>query len=1030
MPDTRVPDGSDITKAKLEFTADGDNGLPEFFFRIKQNSRNICSLSPTELSDYDVLSAMFNSMPTLITHQYTTDHSYSREFTRDTQDGANFLQAIKDHLSLNWFGLTLSDWEYYTWGNWHVPTNSVKLTIWYTPPQQTVVQQYSDATAFGTPDHYEAPSFASYPLGYTFHLPTGTTQYFRADTNLRSYQDRVEKYHDWGDNDYRNHHPFTIPLSVVQYTAKLKPAVDASFQTYLIDGGTGGTVEFSDPWVRDDNSDGIAVRNRGTSPNWHPLGASSSPLISNPWYKGVFLDEGGEDPVISPPYYSVRASLVLPQLNGCDWVFQGWEYDPNKIEFRQDGQNPPEGYDQKPLVFKQGGASLTARYKAHFRSNSLVATGSSSQRKIGYYYDRYHLVYESAGDIWYTTAIDGTTWIPEVMVSRGAGKAHNPSIAERGWEDDVLYISWVDTTVRQGATGYDICVRRLNLSESQWDPIEPIVDPEFPSGTGFARADAKPVAVAYSEYNIWPHVVVAYEGAGSGIRYSLKSYNEEYSASVWKTAIVPSTGPNSGRPSMTLGHDAGWNNDYLVLTYDSSYAIRIATSTNFEQSPSCSFVLFNAPQTVPAASGFLVHSFSSVDVDHSGRQHVTWHSHDEGLAGTDVALHRSRDLSGNWSVLNEFVSELVDGPNVTTSISARLDGGGGTVLFSDRSNLLNYASSDGIHWEFLGYTYYPTGVKYPSLSPKAFLFEEASVITKNSSPLTEVAFELRDNSGGLQKTLAVHDQLPDPSLIKHYQRIDLADTTGDAWLSLALGNAALVDQNGSVIRKIDFACSADRSRGGLGLRSASFTLPSGISFKGDVRAIGKAPRTGAEISLNLINNKTGATIATLLREEAAADSRIQLANTINSTVVGIDQSQELAVVATLGGIDAAKFVVDSVQMTVVKAPPSGLQKQQISGEGETTPIVYALHSNYPNPFNPATTLRYDLPMAGNVSLVVYDLLGRQVSELVRGYVVAGSHSVTWNALSLASGMYIARFMVVDDLGQSKINQVTKLILMK
>ncbi len=648
MPDTRIPDGSDITKAKLEFTVnEGRDGFDDFHFRIKKNSRNICSLTPSDLEDQDLLETIFNSMPTLINNQTAPNNSsYSREFTPDTQDGLNFLQAIKDQLPLDWFGLTLSDYNLWTQSR-VVPTGSVKLTIWYTPPQQTVVQQYADDTIFGTPDHYEPPVFASYPLGYTFHLPTGSTQYFRADTNLKSYQGHFEKYHDWGDNDYRNHHGFTIPLAVTQYTAKLKPAVDASIQTYLIDGGTGGTVEFSDPWVRDDNTDGIAVRNRGTGPAWHALGASSSPLISNPWYKGVFRNEGGAGPGISPPYYSVRASLVLPQLNGCDWVFQGWEYDPNKIEFRQDGQNPPEGYDQKPLVFKQGGGSLTARYKAHFRSNSLLATGSSSQRKIGYYYDRYHLVYESAGDIWYTTAIDGVTWTPEFMVSRGAGKARNPSIAERGWDDDVLYVAWVDTTVRPGATGYDICVRRLNLSESQWGSTEAIVHPDFPSGTGFARADARPVAVAYSESSTLPHVIVAYEGAGTGIRYSLKSYNDNYGTSVWKTEVVSTTGTNSGRPSMTLGHDAGWNNMYLVLTYDSTYAIRIATSTNFQENPICSYVLFNTPVTIPGSIDFFMHAYSCVDVDNTGRQHITWRALDEGLGGSDVALHRSRDLSDN-----------------------------------------------------------------------------------------------------------------------------------------------------------------------------------------------------------------------------------------------------------------------------------------------------------------------------------------------------------------------------------------------
>ena len=71
-----------------------------------------------------------------------------------------------------------------------------------------------------------------------------------------------------------------------------------------------------------------------------------------------------------------------------------------------------------------------------------------------------------------------------------------------------------------------------------------------------------------------------------------------------------------------------------------------------------------------------------------------------------------------------------------------------------------------------------------------------------------------------------------------------------------------------------------------------------------------------------------------------------------------------------------------------------------------TPEPFALHQNYPNPFNPTTTIHYDLPEDSDVKLVVFDLLGRRVTELVTGRVVAGSHSEDWDASEVSSGVYI------------------------
>ncbi len=77
------------------------------------------------------------------------------------------------------------------------------------------------------------------------------------------------------------------------------------------------------------------------------------------------------------------------------------------------------------------------------------------------------------------------------------------------------------------------------------------------------------------------------------------------------------------------------------------------------------------------------------------------------------------------------------------------------------------------------------------------------------------------------------------------------------------------------------------------------------------------------------------------------------------------------------------------------------------------PDTYRLLSNYPNPFNPSTTIRYELPRASYVKLGVCDVLGREVAVLVNDAKDAGYHSVSFDAAGLASGMYFYRLQAGD-----------------
>jgi hypothetical protein len=94
-----------------------------------------------------------------------------------------------------------------------------------------------------------------------------------------------------------------------------------------------------------------------------------------------------------------------------------------------------------------------------------------------------------------------------------------------------------------------------------------------------------------------------------------------------------------------------------------------------------------------------------------------------------------------------------------------------------------------------------------------------------------------------------------------------------------------------------------------------------------------------------------------------------------------------------------------------------------------SPEVYAL-SAHPNPFNPSTTIQFASPTDGQLKLTVLDVLGREIAVLANGYYVAGYHQVSWNASNAASGIYLARLIATNEVGQVKFSRVEKLLLAK
>ena len=93
-------------------------------------------------------------------------------------------------------------------------------------------------------------------------------------------------------------------------------------------------------------------------------------------------------------------------------------------------------------------------------------------------------------------------------------------------------------------------------------------------------------------------------------------------------------------------------------------------------------------------------------------------------------------------------------------------------------------------------------------------------------------------------------------------------------------------------------------------------------------------------------------------------------------------------------------------------------------KSSTLPTSFMLHQNFPNPFNPTTTIEYELPNNSRVTLSVYDILGRELVTLVDGEETVGNHEVSFDASRFASGIYFYR---IETPGFTK---VMKMVLIK
>ncbi len=163
----------------------------------------------------------------------------------------------------------------------------------------------------------------------------------------------------------------------------------------------------------------------------------------------------------------------------------------------------------------------------------------------------------------------------------------------------------------------------------------------------------------------------------------------------------------------------------------------------------------------------------------------------------------------------------------------------------------------------------------------------------------------------------------------------------------------------------------------------------------------------------------------LFSDYSTTDTVLFLTPEIAFTEKATDRAQTFTInwnITAYDGVDSTSSINGPLTFVMINSSLG------IANEG-LVPEKFALHQNYPNPFNPSTRIEFDLPSQTQIRLIVYDIMGRQVSTILKESMVPGYHRIVWNGrdrrgLQVPSGIYIAR-LVTEEYSKS-----IKMVLMK
>ncbi len=853
-----------------------------------------------------------------------------------------------------------------------------------------------------------------------------------------------------------NHAEVPINSNDHSVYGRFLPAEQATVQTALLDGGTpGGTINFADPWLIDATDRYGTPTNRGMSAalknRASPFTIDLTTSYGGDVYKGVLLNQDLTfDPTL--PYYTVSAPA--PQtINGFSSFFLNWGG--TNVTYQNSGSA------QTGVVFTNSGATATANYKAHLASFSSTATAANNQRKIAQAENgTYCIVYTSSDRIWFCTGTDGYNWSNETEISEGSSGSVNsyPSIAIR---NNIAYIVW------QSMAWYgdpsSLCYiqeRSYNLATQAWSSTDEVS--EFtPDIQNFLATPA--IGVAYYDvsgppWQITDIIVVWREPSQLSIME--KSTDQNY----WhnKSAIVgTNNNSNCYFPSIACsGH-----NSYAPIAWQDISNASIKYIEAHSYGYGWSWYYGNPVQLSPSGWGSNAHPSVAISNDNaSGMAIVAWESLGnlaEGMPSVHVRRKTGLANAGSWeSTITSFT--MSSAGSLQPSIGTRSSSYEMMLIWNLGNNVYS-AQFDGGSWGSLyllasgalGGTGlnvtapYSTNIAGTWKESDGHLLARARLdrglgktATADSINLSialkpiPLAYHINRHSLIELQSLPELNDLNVKGLIGfEVARFDKDSTTPIGFFD----DDTLFSQDSTVAQHSTLQSNkftAQNNTDKLTLAGAYYAkglnLPKKTSLSDIEQQIAQGDlREGSDLAVVTLKDNTTSMkeiwrvpFSHLTNAAGGTDGEYRKIPVSLNGLAGKELRLDISMIGSQEGIQPI-IVNDYLILS-----DQDQQMEQLSKSAPRVISSYALYQNYPNPFNPTTVISYQLPMDGNVTLKIYDVLGREIAVLVDGFKSAGYYSAEWDACKMSSGIYFYHLSVQSQNSKSLFTDTKRMVVMK
>ncbi len=1012
ITDNDIPDGSDITSVRLYFTYSKNDPLYEFPAYFYNISYDIVNPDQTQKNDiWNAMDLTSNSIGTIIGTNNTIEYVSSISSNPFNLAVKNSLPNDKFVLGIKW-----TEFSYIDSRTWNISNATLTLKIEYTPPQQTVTldQRLSNNTPVGKLRKWEGTQFTPSPFinpGTPFDFPVGQPQTIQGDQAVYS----NEKYQKWirntsDEQNVSNHHSFTVQPNDFGFTSKFNPTQSGITIKNSLEGTSvdGGQIKFKDPWLVDfpDPLYGNTPRNQGMSA---PFKNQTSPFIPNytssyngDVYKGIFLNQSGPQNDWDGSYYSVGSPAEQTiTVNGQSRKFYPLNWSGTGVTL-QNLVSPETG-----IVFNTSNAVATATLKGQLMSNSTTGISSNSQRKMVRTDNGiYHVMYESMGNVFYTHSLtsnfDGE-WAADQFI---LDNAKNPAIEYDG--------NIVKAVLEYYDPAFSTNVDLYLLTFTQQA-----------NGT-YTNTDDEVFTTCPSSYFGCAKPVISYNAAGVALVYrknsteGLKVKTKWYLNGIWTwqaESTIPQTDANSINPSI-IGETG-----IIHIAFESQSSIKYKLAYN----QGLNWLYYNVT-TVSTGSGFSQNTNPSIGLSNGNPQYVMISWTGVYLAALDKQIAKEQDESirryaavakvgygTSWGGFSNFSNNVKYTNNNSLNTSA------GSILAWSESNgqYSKYVrrKSDGTYDAITSLS--ANGIQTLVSNGSAFDNMKAMVFnTQTSAPY----LLNKCTNNFTQSALAKVGETETMEI--SYGRSGVVEKSGIEFL-FNIGDVLLDGQTIKFVERVDTLPVANLEELNTAARTESFSL-----------------NTQSELIFSNYYYVVNKNLASSLSDEFNVSFKCELVNAATNLVVGAFDNvtynklnvQEYANPSYLidcSGIETGNYylkltttVNDSVNLFIsdIQRDDVTLEKSNLlirNFKGEGIPIVYDLTQNFPNPFNPSTTIRYQIPQDGIVTLKIYDILGSEVATLVNEEKVAGKYEVNFNASTLASGVYIYKIQAGDFVSSKK-----------